>query len=120
MEPPIDAVRFGTITISGETFKHDIVITLRGKIKKRRKKLSKRIYGTSHTISLDEIEASYQEGAEQLILGTGFFDRVRLSAEAEEYLASKGCRATLVSTKKAAQLWNDSQGKVIGLFHITC
>lgn len=120
MEPRIDAVRFGTITVSGEAIKHDIVITLHGKVKRRRKKLSKQIYGTSHTISLDEIEASYQEGAKALILGTGFLDRVRLSPEAQEYLTGKQCQAKLMPTKKAAELWNENQGEIIGLFHITC
>jgi hypothetical protein len=99
MEPRIDAVRFGKITVNGETFKHDIVISLRGKVKKRKKKLSKQMYGTSHTISLDEIEASYQGGAKALILGTGFFDRVRLFSEVQEYLSAKQCQVRLMLTK---------------------
>ena len=54
MKPKIEATSFGSITIDGQKFKKDVVIRLDGSVKKRKKKLSKRIYGTSHTISLDE------------------------------------------------------------------
>ena len=45
----IDATRFGSITIDGETYDHDVVIRLSDEVIKRKKKLSKRLYGTSHT-----------------------------------------------------------------------
>lgn len=120
MNPKIDRTKFGAITIEGETFNHDVLIRLGGQVKKRKKKLSKAIYGTSHTISLDEARHVYREGAERLIVGTGQFDQVRLSDEAADYLKGKGCQMTLLPTSKAAQAWNEAQGKVIGLFHITC
>jgi len=47
--------RFGTITVNGETFDHDVAVRLSGEVVKRKKKLSKKIYGTSHTISEDKI-----------------------------------------------------------------
>ncbi len=48
-----------------------MVIRLSGAIKKRKKKLSKAVYGTSHTISLDEAKQIYEDGAERLIIGSG-------------------------------------------------
>ena len=56
MKPHIDSTRFGSITISGEEYDHDIVIGLDGIVRKRKKKLSKAVYGSSHTISLEEAE----------------------------------------------------------------
>jgi hypothetical protein len=44
----IDSTTFGTITIDGKTYEHDVVVRLSGEIVKRKKKLSKRLYGTSH------------------------------------------------------------------------
>ena len=35
MKPVIDATKFGSITADGETFDHDIVIRLSGKVKNR-------------------------------------------------------------------------------------
>ena len=120
MEPHVDSVRFGTITVAGQTFKHDIVITLDGEVRKREKRLSKQLYGTSHTVSQAEIETVWEKGAEALIVGTGLFDRVRLSPEAQFFLAQQGCAIESRRIRQAVRLWNDSRGKVVGLFHITC
>ena len=83
-KPRIDSTKFAAITIGDELFEHDVIIRLSGKIKKRKKKLSKAIYGTSHTISEDEAKHVYQEGADRIIIGTGQYDTVRLSDEAEK------------------------------------
>lgn len=116
----IDRTKFGSITIEGEVFRHDVIIRLNGQVKKRKKKLSKAIYGTSHTISLDEAKHLYQEGAKQLILGAGQYGMVKLSDEAANYLNHKGCQVTCLPTPEAVQAWNKAKGPVIGLFHITC
>jgi len=113
-------VVFGTITVAGKPIKHDIVIAPDGKVRKRKKKLSKQVYGTSHTLSLAEAEETWQQGARMLIIGTGHVDRVRLSPEAQAYLEGKGCQVELLPTPKAIERWNEAKGDVIGLFHITC
>jgi hypothetical protein len=47
----IDETAFGSITIAGTTYEHDVVIRLSDQVVERKKKLSKRLYGTSHTVS---------------------------------------------------------------------
>ena len=47
MEPKIDGTQFGSVTIDGEAFTHDVIIRLGGRVEKRKKKLSKAVYGTS-------------------------------------------------------------------------
>lgn len=120
MKPKIDKTKFGSITIDGAVFGHDVLIRLDGSVKKRKKKLSKAIYGTSHTISLAEAEHVYEPGAERLIIGTGQFDRVRLSDEAEDFFARKNCQVELRSTPQALKAWNQAEDATIGLFHVTC
>jgi hypothetical protein len=120
MKPEIENTSFGSITINGQRFHKDILLRLDGSIEKRKKKLSKRLYGTSHTISLDEAQFVYEQGAELLVIGTGCYDRVRLSPEAREFLHEHSCRTKLAPTQEAIHLWNEAEGKVIGLFHITC
>ncbi len=120
MKPKIEDTSFGSITIDGREIENDVILRLDGSVKKRKKKLSKRIYGTSHTISLDEARYVYEEGAELLIIGTGQYDLVRLSDEARAYLAKRNCQTKLAATPDAAGIWNTAQGKVIGLFHVTC
>jgi hypothetical protein len=120
MRPRIDRTDFGSITIEGEMLDHDVVIRLNGKVKKRKKKLSKAVYGTSHTISLDEAKHVYQKGAEQLIIGAGQYGNVVLSNEAANYLEERRCHVKLLPTSEAIRIWNKADGAVIGLFHVTC
>ena len=120
MKPDISDTGFGYITVEGSKIEHDIFIRLSGKIKKRKKKLSKAVYGTSHTISLEEIKYIYQDGADLLIIGSGQEDMVRLSEEAADYLNKKKCKVNLQPTPKAIKYWNKAEGAVICLFHVTC
>jgi hypothetical protein len=116
----IERTTFGTITIDGKTYEHDVIIRLSGEVAKRKKKLSKKYYGTSHVLSKDEAKFIYEDGCEQLILGSGQMGNVHLSSEAETYFAKKGCRVLLQRTPQAIHTFNNSHAKKIGLFHITC
>ena len=120
MLPKVQDSTFGQITVDEDVYRHDILIRLSGKVKKRKKKLSKQVYGTSHTISLDEARHVYEDGAELLVIGTGQYDLVRLSNEAQVYLEKHNCRTELAATPDAIGVWNKAKGKVIGLFHVTC
>jgi hypothetical protein len=121
MKPKIERTSFGSITIAGETFEHDVVICLDGEVRKRKKKLSKRIYGSSHIISLEEAKNVYEKGSKLLIIGTGQYDQVSLSNEAESYFKKKKCRVKLLATPEAVDIWNKNEKKMtIGLFHLTC
>lgn len=118
--PTINDTSFGSITVDGNSYDHDIIISLEGQVTKRKKKLSKSIYGSSHTISLPEIEYVYQEHAEGIIIGTGQYGVTKLSEEASEFISEKKSRVILKSTPEALLEWNRSEGHWIGLFHITC
>ena len=120
MKPKIDSTVFGSITIEGKKIEHDVVIRLDGDVEKRKKKLSKALYGTSHTISLDEAKHIYQDGTEHLIVGSGQYGLVTLSEEATDFFRQKGCRVEALPTSDALQAWNNARGAVIGLFHVTC
>ncbi len=120
MRPRIDGTQFGSITIDGSNIEHDVLIRLSGEIKKRKKKLSKAVYGTSHTISLDEAEYIFEEGTKQLIVGAGQNGMVTLSDEASEYFKKKGVRVDLSPTPDAIRQWNKAKGSAVGLFHVTC
>jgi len=120
MKPKIDKTKFGTITVDGKKYDYDILIRLDKKVEKRQKKLSKEVYGTSHTISLAEAEYIYEEGAKNLIFGSGQSGLANLSNEASEFFKQKNCRVELLPTPEAMERWNKAKGHTIGLFHITC
>jgi hypothetical protein len=120
MKPRIDNTEFGSITIEGMVSEHDVIIRLNSQVEKRKKKLSKSVYGTSHIVSLDEAKYIYEEKAERLVIGAGQQGMVKLSNEAAEYLKRKKCQVELLPTREAIQVWNEAEGAVIGLFHVTC
>jgi hypothetical protein len=116
----IDHTAFGEITVDGKTYEHDVIIRLSGEVAKRKKKLSKQLYGTSHIVSEDEAKFVFEKGCRRLILGSGQEGNVRLSPEAEAYFAKKDCQVVIQPTPQAIRAFNKAHGKKIGLFHVTC
>ncbi len=45
---------------------------------------------------------------------------VRLSPEAEAYFAKKDCEVVILPTPQAIRAFDETHGKKIGLFHVTC
>ena len=120
MKPKIDKTRFGSITVAGEEYDHDILIRMNGKVEKRKKSLSKQVFGTSHIISLAEAELIFEKGVSRIIIGTGQTGMVQLSPEAATFFKQKGCTVELLPTPEAIQRWNEAKGTTGGMFHITC
>jgi hypothetical protein len=116
----IDSTTFGTITIDGKTYEHDVVVRLSGEVVKRKKKLSKKLYGTSHVLSEDEARFLFENGCDQVVIGSGQMGNVQLSPEAEAYFERKGCEVLLKPTPEAIHMFNRSRARRIGLFHVTC
>ena len=116
----IERTSFGSITIDGETYEHDVIIRLSGEVVKRKKKLSKKYYGTSHVISKDEAKFVFEKGCEQIVIGSGQMGNVNLSPEAEAYFAKAGCKVLLQPTPEAIGEFNGSRARKVGLFHVTC
>ena len=116
----IKSSEFGSITIDDESYPHDVLIRLSGEIRKRKKKLSKKYYGTSHIVSLEEAEFVYEKGSDLLIIGTGQNGNLHLSPEAAQFFSHKDCRVLAEPTPKAIVTFNHAKGHKIGLFHVTC
>jgi len=118
--PVIERTSFGSITIDGHLYDHDVVIRLDGTVEKRRKKLSRRVYGSSHTVSLDEARHICQEGAAVVVVGTGQYGALELSDEAADHFRDMGCRVSAAPTPKALGIWNSAEGATVAMFHVTC
>ncbi|WP_275198052.1 hypothetical protein [Bradyrhizobium sp. CSA207] len=64
----IERTTFGTITIDGKTYEHHVIIRLSGEVARRKKKLSKKYYGTSHILSKDEAKFVFEKDASSWFL----------------------------------------------------
>ena len=116
----IDSTIFGAITIDGKTYEHDVVVRLSGEVVKRKKKLSKKLYGTSHVLSKDEAKFLFEKGCDQVVIGSGQMGNVHLSPDAEAYFERKAFVVLLKPTPEAIRMFNRSRARRIGLFHVTC
>jgi hypothetical protein len=116
----IDGTAFGSITIGGKIYEHDVVIRLDDGVVKRKKKLSKRVYGTSHTVSEDEAKFVYEKGCKELVFGTGQDGQAALSPEAMAFFEDKGCKVVAEPTPDAIETFNACKKPKVGLFHVTC
>jgi hypothetical protein len=97
----IESTEFGTITIDGKNYEHDVVIRLSGDVVKRKKKLSKKYYGTSHVLSKDEAKFVFEKGCEQFIVGSGQIGNVHLSPEATASLfREKGLQGLVAANSR--------------------
>src|SRR6516225_983642 len=112
----IERTTFGTITIEGKTYEHDVIIRLSGEVAKRKKKLSKQYCGTSHVLSKDEAKFVFENGCEQLIIGSGQIGNVHLSPEAEAYFAKKGCKVLLQPTPRRSMCSTNHMQRRLGFF----
>src|SRR6201987_4078722 len=97
----IENTTFGAITIEGKTYEHDVLIRLSGEVVKRKKKLSKKYYGTSHVLSKEEAKFIFESGGDQLVVGSGQMGNVRLSLEAKAYFEKKDGKVLLQPTPDA-------------------
>ena len=71
-------------------------------------------------ISLEEAKHIFGKGADRLIIGTGQEGHVQLSEEAQACFHDQDCSVEMLPTPQAVEVWNQSEGKAIGLFHIKC
>ncbi|MFO7976280.1 MAG: MTH938/NDUFAF3 family protein [Candidatus Hydrogenedentota bacterium] len=120
MKPVINGTSFGNITVDGKIYDHDIVIRLRGKVKKRKKQLSKEETGSSHMVSREEAKHIYEDGASLVIIGCGQYGALDLSPEARAYFHKRNCVVDMRPTPEALQVWNSAENNVVAVFHVTC
>ncbi|WP_269850903.1 MTH938/NDUFAF3 family protein [Methanosarcina horonobensis] len=121
MKPKIDSTSFGSIIVEGETFDYDILIRLDGRIEKREKKCSqKKNTGLPIKSLLKKQSIFMRKEHKKIIIGTGQTGFVELSEEAEDFFRGKRCGIELFPTPWAIERWNEIEGKVSAMFHVTC
>ena len=120
----IEKTTFGSITIDGKKYNHDVYIHLDKTIERRKKELSKP-YSKGHTVvGPDEIKYLLSKKPKILVLGKGQFGILPMHEEAKKLL-DKEKDLIIISNKTpiVIHLLNDllkQKAKVVALLHITC
>jgi hypothetical protein len=120
MKPIINKTGFGWIEIDHIKYEHDVLIRSDGEIVKRKKKLSKKIYGTSHKLSLEEARYISENNCRNLIIGSGQYGILHLSEDAIHFFKTKDIHVILLPTPEAINKWNEVTKTACAVFHVTC
>ena len=110
----INHYEFGTITIDGKRYDHDVII-FRGEVRSWWRE-------TSHNVSIKDIESLAKEKPKTIIFGTGASGVMNVSAEAEDYLRKNGIEVLKSRTSDAVNKFNklSSDPSVAAALHLTC
>jgi len=118
--PRIEKTSFGEIMIGGKTYAYDVQIRAGGKVRKRKKKLAKGLYGSSHIIGPAELEKVCKGHPEVVFIGTGMSGMAKLSEDALRYLQQRSIKCEVLTTPKAAAAYNEAEQRKAALIHVTC
>ena len=118
--PKLKAPGFGRVVVGGETWERDLYIRADGRVEKRRKKLAKEAYGTSHVIGPAELAKVCKGGPETLVIARGYNGAAHLAPEGETWLQEQGIAVVILPTPAAAEHYNSLPGRKAILVHVTC
>ncbi|MCD6500587.1 hypothetical protein J7K42_01045 [bacterium] len=146
----IEKYHFGSITINGKTYNHDVEVRWSGEVLDWRRK-------ESHLIAVEDIKRALGQSPEVIVIGTGESGMARVTEEAKKEIEEKGIKLIIDRTEEAVKSFNiinkksekgyspptasevpskretegsepgslrertlEKKTKVIGLFHLTC
>jgi hypothetical protein len=112
-----DAFFFGSIRIDGTTYEHDVVID-QGKVRKRKKKLSKKFRGEfGHTPLSAEEEIPWTCG--RLVIGTGT-GALPVMDEVKREAARRKIKLLILPTLEAIEELKRHPRDTNAILHVTC
>jgi len=119
----IKEYKFGSITIDGKTYNHDVEVRWTGEVLKWWR-------GESHVIDVEDIKRAVTERPDVIVIGTGEAGVAKATEEVGRFIKEKGIKLIIDKTEEAVKTFNiilekseleeGKQNKVIGLFHLTC
>jgi len=119
----IEEYYFGSITIDGKTYNHDVEVRWTGEVLKwwRRE---------SHVIDVEDVKRAVEQKPDTIIIGTGESGIAEVTEGTQKFIKEKGIKLIIDLTEQATKTFNiikeeseeeeGRQRRVIGLFHLTC
>ena len=118
MAMDLETRTFGSITIDGIVYEHDVIID-RGKIRKRKKKPSKKFREQfGHTPVL--VEEAIPWKCRNLVIGTGRYGSLPVMDEVKREARQRGVALLIVPTEEALQTLATKSKNTNAILHVTC
>ncbi len=110
----INHYEFGSITIDGKRYDHDVII-FKGEVRSWWRE-------TSHNVSIKDIESLAKAGPKIIVFGTGASGVMKVSREAEDYLRQNGIKVLILKTSDAVKKFNElsADPNTAAAIHLTC
>ena len=109
---------FGSLNVDGTTYDYDVMVD-RGKVRKRKKKLSKAFKGDFGHTPLS-VEEPIPWKCRRLVIGTGATGALPVMKEVEREAARRDIELVTVPTPKAIALLNRKPKDTNAVLHLTC
>ena len=110
----IDGTSFGSITVDGKRYGHDVWVFADGSIRRRNR---------DHEFTLDELDLLLEGKPEVVVVGTGQSGCVRIDEDAVREASRRGIKIISDVTPNALKRYNEAveaKHRVAGAFHATC
>lgn len=114
----IDSYKFGVMVINRKEYTNDVIVFPDQVVKSWWRKEGHRLY-------VEDLKELLKEKTkpEVLVVGTGYYGLVKVSAEVKNALESYGIELVAKPTREACQIFNEllkSNRKAAAAFHLTC
>lgn len=112
----ISSYKFGSITIDGRVYGHDVIVTWNGKVKAAETE-------TRHLIGTKEMSQLILERPEIIVIGLGQNSLMRISPEVAKLADEKKLKIVEKPTPEAVKEFSELAHlgkKVVAYLHLTC
>jgi glucokinase len=116
--PEISRFSFGEIVVGKKAFDGDIYIQVSGKVKSRGKEFAAREGDAAQEIGAKELEEVCKGGPEVLFVGCAKAGEVRLTEQAQRFLAQRSIRCEVRSAVQLVDDYNRSKRRKAALIHV--
>ncbi len=124
----IEEYKFGSITIDGKIYEHDVEIrwALKESLRDPTGQVGEVLSwqrGQSHFIDVEDVKRAIEQNPDTIIIGAGEAGLAQVTEGAQKFIRDKNVELIIDSTEQSIKTFNirkEKFEKVIGLFHLTC
>jgi hypothetical protein len=112
----ISEYEFGKIAIDDKTYTSDVIIAPEKVIDSWWRK-------EGHNLNIEDLDDIVKASPEILVIGTGYYGRMKIPEETKKYLEDHGIKVRLSKTSDAVTEFNELQKKcarIVAALHLTC
>jgi len=116
----VESTSFGKVIIDGKTYGDVLIVD--NEVIPRNKGLLRKVFGSSHKISEEEVKKLLEGDVEVIVIGTGQSGVLSVNPHIREKIKSANIELVVSKTPEAIKLFNSlaKEKKVNALIHTTC